>query len=68
MNRGKPTKAVLTQGMVSDCKGLIPKSEYVVVRVKGDKSFATVSFSDDKNHFVQVVLTNDIKALLRECL
>ena len=68
MNRIKPTKAVMTQGMVSDCRGFIPKSENIIVRVKGDKNFATVSFSDDKNHFVSVVLTNEIKALLRECL
>ena len=68
MNRIKPTKAVITQGMVSDCRGFIPKSENVVFRIKGDKNFATFSLSDDKNHFVQVVLTNDIKALLRECL
>ena len=67
-DRAKPTYMVLTRGMASDCRGVFPKAENIAFRIKGDKSFATISLSDDKNHFIQVVLTESIKERLRECL
>lgn len=67
-DRTSPTKGTITRGMVSDCRGLFPKAEDVFFRIKGNKNFATISLSDDKNHYIQVVLTEDIKKLLRECL
>lgn len=57
-------KYAVARGMIF--KGIIPKQTEVAVRTEATGDFKTLSLSDDKNFMIQVVVTPEVRKVLKD--
>lgn len=59
-------RSAVARGMI--CKGMIPipKPAEVTIRTEATGDFKTLSLSDDKDLMIQVVVTPEIKKVLKD--
>ena len=57
-------KYAIARGVIF--KGMIPKQTEVAVRTEQTGDFKTLSLSDDKDLMIQVVVTPEVKRVLKD--
>ena len=57
-------KYAIARGMIF--KDIMPKQTEVAVRTEVTGDFKTLSLSDDKNFMIQVVVTPEVKKVLKD--
>ena len=57
-------KYAIARGMIF--KGIIPKQTDIAVRTEKTGDFTTLSLSDDKDLMLQVVVTPEVKKVLKD--